>query len=47
MKESEWKKDECLRCPHKWYRRTPKKPTICPSCKTPYWNVPRKNKKDK
>jgi hypothetical protein len=41
------KKKKCLRCPHEWYPRTPKEPVICPKCKSPYWNVPRKIKKDK
>ena len=34
----------CLRCGHKWIIKIKEKqtqteePTICPSCKTPYWN---------
>ena len=35
---------KCERCKHTWYPRTPKKPKVCPSCKTPYWNEPRKIK---
>lgn len=33
---------ECTRCGHKWLPRTLEKPTVCPSCKTPYWDRPRK-----
>lgn len=34
---------KCLRCEHTW---TPRKSkiTICPKCKSPYWNKPRKQK---
>lgn len=32
----------CLRCGHGWNPRKPKKPTICPKCKSPYWDKPRK-----
>lgn len=41
----------CERCGHIWAPRqdksTDKKtlPTVCPRCKSPYWNSPRKNKK--
>lgn len=36
----------CERCGHEWIPRTKKKvdPIICPNCKSPYWNTPRKNK---
>lgn len=36
---------QCLRCGHKWVPRGEGKgvPTICPRCKSPYWNKPRKN----
>lgn len=35
---------ECERCGHKWIPRaaTEDIPTICPKCKSPYWNKPRK-----
>lgn len=35
---------ECERCGHTWVPRetTEGKPIICPSCKSPYWNKPRK-----
>ncbi len=35
------KKLKCLRCQHTWYPRSPKKPTLCPSCKSKYWNIER------
>lgn len=45
----------CLRCEHEWVPRgldqepgkkppEPKEePRVCPKCKSPYWNRPRKN----
>jgi len=38
----------CLRCGHKWHPRTDKKPNACPNikCHSPYWNVPRRTKKN-
>ncbi|MCJ8306749.1 MAG: hypothetical protein HRU07_06845 [Nitrosopumilus sp.] len=37
----------CERCEHKWVPRSKIDvlPTICPKCKSPYWNVPRQGKK--
>jgi len=34
---------KCERCEHEWVPRTKidVDPTICPSCKSPYWNKPR------
>ncbi len=32
----------CRRCSHRWVPRKPTVPVICPSCKSPYWNQPRK-----
>ena len=34
----------CERCAHKWIARANSvhKPFVCPKCKSPYWNVPRK-----
>lgn len=34
----------CLRCANRWWPRRPKKPLRCPSCKSPYWDRPRKPK---
>jgi len=34
----------CERCSHKWIPRIKKTelPIICPKCKSPYWNIPKK-----
>lgn len=35
----------CERCGHEWVPREKGiEPKVCPSCKSPYWNRPRKNK---
>jgi len=36
---------ECERCGHEWIPRTKIRfnPIICPKCKSPYWNKPRKS----
>ncbi len=34
---------KCERCKHEWVPRAKEYPTICPSCKSPYWDKPRKN----
>jgi len=38
---------QCERCGHKWYphRDTKNEPRVCPKCKSPYWNVPKKKAK--
>ncbi len=34
---------KCERCDHEWVpRNKTERPIICPSCKSPYWNRPRK-----
>lgn len=33
----------CERCDHTWISRIIDKPVVCPKCKSPYWDVPRKN----
>lgn len=34
---------KCERCDHEWVPRDKtEKPTICPKCKSPYWDKPRK-----
>ncbi len=38
----------CKRCKHEWYPKpTPlgevKEPTVCPKCKSPYWNKEKQN----
>ena len=40
----------CERCNHIWAPRLLKKskkskPVVCPKCKSPYWNKPRKKKR--
>jgi Zn finger protein HypA/HybF involved in hydrogenase expression len=38
-----WK---CERCEHVWVPRSMDVvPRVCPKCKSPYWNTPRKNKR--
>jgi predicted Zn-ribbon and HTH transcriptional regulator len=32
----------CKRCGHEWAARKPDKPTICPKCKSAYWDKSRK-----
>ena len=34
---------KCARCEHVWVPRKKDRPTICPSCKSPYWDKPRKD----
>lgn len=35
---------QCERCGHKWSPRDGgAEPSVCPKCKSPYWNKPRKN----
>lgn len=38
---------KCERCEHTWVPRstTESEPTICPKCKSPYWNRPRRTNK--
>ena len=39
----------CDRCDHTWAsrRNSEQKPTVCPRCKSPYWNIPRKQSYEK
>ena len=39
----------CERCKHEWIPRKMIKelPTVCPKCKSPYWNRPKKDAKKK
>jgi DNA-directed RNA polymerase subunit RPC12/RpoP len=33
----------CERCNHEWIPRgSEREPSVCPKCKSPYWNKPRK-----
>ncbi len=37
---------KCERCNHEWVpHNIEKKPKVCPKCKSPYWDTPRKKKK--
>ncbi|MEM0134973.1 MAG: hypothetical protein QXU18_07075 [Thermoplasmatales archaeon] len=33
---------KCERCGHEWIKRGDKEPKVCPKCKSPYWNTPRR-----
>jgi predicted Zn-ribbon and HTH transcriptional regulator len=34
----------CERCGHEWVpRKEDEEPRVCPKCKSPYWNRPRKD----
>ena len=37
-------RNTCERCGHSWLPRSEEKPTICPKCKSPYWDKERKDK---
>ncbi|MCV0401962.1 MAG: hypothetical protein K5777_08330 [Nitrosopumilus sp.] len=36
----------CERCNHTWVPRDESSPTVCPKCKSPYWNKPRKSESE-
>jgi len=39
---------KCERCGHKWYPREEREiPRVCPKCKSPYWDKPRKTEGQK
>ena len=37
---------QCTRCKHIWMPRhgVKEKPKVCPSCKSPYWDIPRRSR---
>jgi predicted Zn-ribbon and HTH transcriptional regulator len=37
---------KCERCGHTWVPVSEAKPKVCPKCKSPYWDTPRKVKLD-
>jgi len=38
---------ECERCGHQWMpREKDVEPRVCPKCKSPYWNKPRRVRKE-
>lgn len=34
----------CLRCGHLWQPRGGFTPTVCPKCRSPYWDTPRRRR---
>jgi len=34
-----------MRCLHEWPTKDKSKVKVCPKCKSPYWNTPRKLKR--
>lgn len=36
---------ECERCDHQWVPREEERPRVCPKCKSPYWDKPRRDEK--
>jgi len=36
---------KCTRCKHTWHPRRSRLPGVCPKCKSPYWNKPRKRRR--
>ena len=47
MAEITLKGYRCERCDHTWVPREEDVPLVCPKCKSPYWNKPRKLKKSR
>lgn len=37
----------CLRCRHTWIPRIKVTVRVCPKCKSPYWDTPRKKSSKK
>jgi len=35
---------KCERCSHIWFPRGKEGPRVCPKCKSPYWDKPRRAK---
>jgi hypothetical protein len=35
------------RCGHEWFPRSDERPRVCPNCKSPNWDRPKKFEKDK
>jgi predicted Zn-ribbon and HTH transcriptional regulator len=42
MTEITMKGFQCDRCGHQWVPREEVYPRVCPKCKSPYWDKPRK-----
>lgn len=39
-------KSRCYRCGYIWESKSKKSPAICPRCKSPYWDRPRRKRED-
>ncbi len=35
----------CERCGHEWVKRGEDDPRVCPKCKSPYWDIPKRVEK--
>jgi hypothetical protein len=35
----------CERCTHEWVPKAETPPRVCPKCKSPYWDKPRKKER--
>lgn len=33
---------QCIRCNHQWFPRKKEVAKVCPKCKSPYWDTPRR-----
>lgn len=42
MSEVMLKGFKCLRCKHTWVPRRSDRPRVCPRCKSPYWDKPKR-----
>jgi hypothetical protein len=40
--KSTLREQQCLRCAHHWWPRSPTRTLRCPRCKSPYWDRPRR-----
>ena len=40
--EVKLKKYRCERCGKDWIPKKEKKSIVCPKCKSPYWDIPKK-----
>ncbi|MEM4137712.1 MAG: hypothetical protein QXF48_03500 [Candidatus Anstonellaceae archaeon] len=38
---------KCERCGHEWITRSEDVPTVCPKCKSPYWDKPSNKNREK
>ena len=45
MNETKIPKRTCKRCGHTWLLKREQEPTVCPKCKSPYWNKDKETRK--